>query len=122
MTLQNVAAVATILTLLVSLLSIAFSARRYLSVREREQEKERFQIYHQLLKTISKGVDHEGPLKLVSQVALVSELVKYPEYSSSSRQALNLLRQEWTSKEPEHIKKPLIQAIDEALSLLEQRK
>ena len=122
MTLQNVAAVATILTLLVSLLSIAFSARRYLSVREREQEKERCQIYHQLLKTISKGVDHEGPLKLVSQVALVSELVKYPEYSSSSRQALNLLRQEWASKELEDIKKPLIQAIDETLSLLEQRK
>lgn len=121
MNLQDLAALATILTLLVTLISLAFSARRYLGVREREQEKERFQIYYQLLKTISKGMDHEGPLKLVSQIALISELQKYPEYSSSSQQALKLLREDWAAKEPAHVKPALISAIDETLAILESR-
>lgn len=122
MDLQDIAAVATILALIVSLVSIAFSAKRYLDIREREQEKERFERYHNILKTISKGSDTQGPLKLISQIAFIAELVKYPEYSTSSQQSLRLLRDEWTTKEPESTKNPLIVAIDEALAELEALK
>lgn len=122
MGLQDMAAIATILALLVSLVSIAFSARRYLDIRERDQEKERFERYHNILKTISKGSDAEGSLKLISQIAFIAELVRFPEYSASSQQALRLLRDEWSRKEPEIVKKPLISTIDETLSELETLK
>ncbi|MEC9491944.1 hypothetical protein [Flexistipes sp.] len=121
MELQDLAAIATVIALVVSLVSIAFSAKRYLGIREREQEKERFDIYHALLKSVSRGTDEAGPLKLVSQIAYINELGKYNEYASTTRQALNLLRKEWAEKEPEQVKKPLIEAIDNVLADLQSR-
>ena len=120
--LQNLAAIATILALLVSLGTLAFSARRYLVIREREQEKERFARFHEMLKTVSKVSDSDGPLKLVSQIAYINELARYPEYSSITEQSLNLLRSEWSEKEPEKIKRALVYAIDEVLATLQARK
>lgn len=77
---QDYAAVASIAVLLISMISIAFSAWKYLNIRTREQEKERFESFHRILKLISLGRDDIGPLKLVSQIAYIYELEKYPEY------------------------------------------
>lgn len=122
MELQNLAAIATILTLLVTLGSLAFSAKRYLDIRERELEKERFSTYHALLKTISKGQDAEGTLKLVSQIAYINELTKFPEYSATTEQSLNLLRTEWADKVPDEIKKPLLGVVDETLATIQSNR
>jgi len=121
MELQDLAAIATLIALVVSLVSLAFSAKRYLGIREREQEKERFDIYHGLLKSVSRGTDEAGPLKLVSQIAYINELGKYKEYSSTTQQALNLLRNEWAEKEQDKVKKPLLEAIDNVLADLQSR-
>lgn len=121
MELQDLAAIATIIALVVSLISLAFSAKRYLGIREREQEKERFDIYHGLLKSVSRGTDEGGPLKLVSQIAYINELGKYTEYSSTTQQALNLLRKEWAEKETGKVKTSLLEAIDNVLAELQSR-
>lgn len=117
---MSLAVLATIITSLVTLISLAFSARGYLGAGS-ESKKRRVQIYYQPLKTISKGMDSEDPLKLVSQITLISELQKCPEYSSSSQQALKLLRQDWSAKGPAHIMSVLMSAIDETLTILESR-
>jgi hypothetical protein len=120
LTIQDYAAIATIAALLISMVSIAFSAWRYLNIRSQEMEKERFETFHNMLKLISKGRDDIGPLKLVSQIAYIHELNKYSEYKATSKQCLRMLRKEWAAKEPAETKKDLLQAIDEVLAELEK--
>ncbi|WP_331775448.1 hypothetical protein [Sulfurospirillum sp. 1612] len=119
MTLSDYASIATIGAFLVTLISLAFSAKRYLDIRTREEEVFRFKTYHRLLKTISKGSDENGILKLVSQVAYIYELRNFPEYKDLTKKTLNQLRKEWSHDEASDIKPLLKEAIDDTISVIE---
>jgi len=120
MTLSDAASITTIAAFLVTLISLAFSARKYLSIREKDQKSTRFDIYHRLLRIISVGYDNnEGDLKLASQVAYIYELRNFPEYSELTSLTLNRLRQQWANNEPRDTNDPLKDAIDDTLNHLE---
>jgi hypothetical protein len=123
MNLTDLASLATIITLVISLLSLSFSARRYMQIAQRELEKHRFETYHKLLKTVSIGGDECGTLKLVSQIAYIHELRNFPEYSELTQTCLKLLRSEWGQREVGRpTKTPLLKAIDDTVSYLEANK
>lgn len=123
MTLSDAASIATIAAFLVTLISIAFSANRYLTMREKDQESARFVIYHRLLRIISVGYDENaGDLKLASQVAYIYELRNFPEYSELTRVTLNRLRGQWANAEPAETNGPLKDIIDETLAHIESKK
>lgn len=105
MNLTDLASYATIGAFLIALGSLAFSARRYLSITEKTQEAERFKTYHHLIKTISKGSDEDGALKLVSQIAYIYELRNYREYNDLTEKVLNRLRIQWSKGESEEVLK-----------------
>jgi hypothetical protein len=123
MALSDAASITTIAAFFVTLVSIAFSAKRYLDIREKDQESERFAIYHRLLKIISTGYEEkQNDLKLASQLAYIYELRNFPEYTELTRPTLNRLRGQWANHEPLETNGPLKEAIDDTLSYLERIK
>lgn len=116
------ASIATIGAFLVTLISIAFSAKRYLNIKSREEEVSRFETYHKLLKTISKGSDEDGILKLVSQIAYIYELRNFPEYKELTKKTLNKLKEEWSKNGPPNTQPSLKEAIDDTISYIEASK
>lgn len=85
----------TVLAFLLSVIVLAFSAFRYVSVRRDELQSQRYEKYHSLLLKISRGSDDQGILKLVSQRAFIYELRHFPEYSALTTRLLESLLNEW---------------------------
>ncbi|WP_025565801.1 hypothetical protein [Psychromonas sp. SP041] len=122
MTLTDIASIATIGAFLIAIGSLAFSARRYITITEKTQESERFEIYHELIKTISKGSDRDGVLKLASQIAYIYELRNFPEYQDLTENLLNQLRQQWSAGGTDKNFVRLNESIDDTLAELQRRK
>lgn len=116
MDLENLVAIASVGAFVVSLISLAFSARKYVAQREKDQNSERFQTYHGLIKVISSGNDSTGLMPLTSQIAFIYELRNYPEYAELSKTVLNTLREQWkTNEKPEKFER-LQMAINDTLT------
>lgn len=94
--LADIGTIATILSLLVAVAVLAFSALRYVTVRRDELRNQRYQRYHYLLRTISSGWDAAGQLKRVSQRAYIYELRHFPEYKVLTTRLLKSLLEEWS--------------------------
>lgn len=92
---NNLGTVATILAFVVSIVVLAFSAYRYVTIRRDELKDKRYGKYHQLIRDISTGSDGAGQLKLVSQRAYIYELRHFPEYRALTRRVLASLIEEW---------------------------
>lgn len=90
----------TVLTFLLSVAALSFSALRYVTVRRDELRNLRYEQYHALLLKVSRGTDDQGLLKLVSQRAFIYELRHFPEYSALTKRLLESLLSEWT-EDPE---------------------
>lgn len=90
----------TVLTFLLSVAVLAFSALRYVTVRRDELRNLRYEQYHALLLKVSRGTDCQGLLKLVSQRAFIYELRHFPEYSALTKRLLESLLSEW-KEDPE---------------------
>jgi hypothetical protein len=90
----------TVLTFLLSVVVLAFSAMRYVTVRRDELRNIRYEQYHALLLKVSRGTDGQGLLKLVSQRAFIYELRHFPEYSVLTKRLLESLLREW-KEDPE---------------------
>lgn len=115
MTLNDLAVWATVGAFIFPLVSLAFSARRWLAIRDAELKAARFQTYHGLIHNISSGTSERGAMKLTSQIAYLYELRNFPEYAHLTRTILTLLRKEWAEREAGQMKVELVKAIDEAL-------
>lgn len=85
----------TVLTFVLSVAVLAFSAFRYVSLRRDELRVKRYEQYHALLLNVSRGADAQGPLKLVSQRAFIYELRHFPEYRTLTKRLLESLLSEW---------------------------
>ena len=85
----------TVLAFLLSVAMLAFSALRYVAVRRDELRNLRYEQYHALLLSVSRGTDGQGLLKLVSQRAFIYELRHFPEYSVLTKRLLESLLSEW---------------------------
>lgn len=120
MNLNEFASLATIAALVVSLGSLAISSRNYVRVREIEQQHHSFEMYHELIKRISRGADEHGTLKLVSQLAYIYELRNFPIYSDLTRALLMRLIAEWKQNAPGDQNNEILSgAIAETLACLE---
>lgn len=93
--LNEIGAISTILAFIFSVAVLAFSAYRYVSLRQDELKNQRYERYHLLLRNISQGHDFSGVLKLVSQRAFIYELRHFPEYKSLTIRLLESLLIEW---------------------------
>jgi hypothetical protein len=100
--LTDIGTIATILSLLVAVAVLAFSAFRYVTVRRDELRNQRYERYHYLLRTVSSGFDAAGPLKLMSQRAYIYELRHFPEYKLLTTRLLLSLLEEWKTNSPSH--------------------
>lgn len=120
MTLNDLAVWATLGAFVAPLVALAFSAHRWLAIREAELKAERFQTYHRLVHNISVGVSEHGQMKLASQLAYIFELRNFPEYSSLTEKVLSLLRKEWGERENKDKKHELSKGVDETLAFLQR--
>ncbi|WP_089086429.1 hypothetical protein [Aquitalea magnusonii] len=93
--LNEISAVFTVLAFVLSVMVLAFSAFRYVTIRRDELNSQRYEKYHSLLQKISRGQDGDGILKLVSQRAFIYELRHFPEYSDLTKRLLESLLSEW---------------------------
>lgn len=92
---NDIGVIFTVLAFLLSLVVVAFSAFRYVTLRKDELRIKRYEQYHELLQKVSRGFDAQGILKLVSQRALIYELRHFPEYKKLTIRLLESLLIEW---------------------------
>lgn len=119
MTLNELAVWATLGAFILPLISLAFSGKQWLSIRDTEFRTQRFQTYHVLIHSISTGMNG-GVMKLTSQIAYIYELRNFPEYSEVTEITLELLRKEWGERETASMKRELLEAIDGTLAHLQK--
>ena len=93
--LNGIGITVAVLTFLLSLGALAFSAWHYVTIRRAELRNTRYEQYHALLLKVSSGADQQGLLKLVSQRAFIYELRHFPEYSALTKRLLESLLSEW---------------------------
>lgn len=120
MTLNDLVVWATLGAFVVPLVTLVFSAHRWLAIREAKLKAERFQTYHRLVHSISVGASEHGSMKLTSQLAYIFEIRNFPEYSQLTERVLSLLRKEWGEREDGDKKHELLKGIDETLAFLQR--
>jgi len=118
MNIESLVSIASIGAFLVTLISIAFSARKYLQQKETDQRSQRFITYHGLVHAISSGTSPNGVMAITSQIAYLYELRNYPEYSALTYTVLEKLKQLWRDNESPEKYAPLKEAIDDTLAAL----
>jgi len=119
-TLNDLAVCATLGAFVAPIIALAFSARRWLSIRGAELKAARFQTYHRLVHSISVGASEHGPMKLTSQLAYAYGLRNFPEYADLTQTVLGLLRKEWGEREDGGKKQELLKGIDDTLAFLQR--
>ncbi len=92
----NIIVIIAFLTLIIALVSLAFSAWRYNNIRREELKQKRFTNYHNLIHKLVAGQPEEKFPRLDSQVAIIYELRNYPEYREVTIRILEDLCQYWT--------------------------
>jgi hypothetical protein len=117
--LADIGTIATILSLVLALGVLAFSALRYVRVRRDELRNLRYERYHSLLSIISRGSDVNGALKQISQRAYIYELRHFPEYKPLTIRLLRSLKSEWRKNGSAEID-VLESEIDETIIALER--
>ena len=100
--LADIGTIATILSMLIAVGVLAFSAYRYVTVRRDELRNQRYERYHYLLRTVSSGFDAAGQLKHISQRAYIYELRHFPEYKELTTRLLLSLLEQWKKNSPNH--------------------
>lgn len=88
---------AVTIAILITLISLAFSARRYVGIRQRELKQQNFINYHNLIDKLVGAREGHSP-KLDSQIAVIYELQNYPEYYEVSIRILEGLQQCWKNE------------------------
>lgn len=102
--LNEIGVVFTVLAFVLSLVVLAMSAFRYVSVRRDELKNQRYERYHALLRNISTGADVGGILRLVSQRAFIYELRHFPEYGILTKRLLESLLVDWKADPEKNVK------------------
>lgn len=113
---NEIGVVFTVLAFVLSIVVLAFSAFRYVSVRRDELRNQQYEKYHTLLRNISQGADIGGTLKLVSQRAFIYELRHFPEYRALTERLLESLLSEW-KEDPDKSSKLIFEIQDTIRSL-----
>jgi hypothetical protein len=120
MTINDLVNWATLGAFVVPLVALAFSAHRWLAIRETELKAERFQTYHRLVHNISVGASEHGAMRLASQLAYIFELRNFSEYAPLTEKILSLLRKDWDEREEGGKKQELLKSIDETSAFLQR--
>jgi hypothetical protein len=77
------------LIVLVPLFTLAFSAMKYIDVRELEQKQRSFENYHGLIEKL------DSTSSMDAQTAILYELRNYPEYKDVSIRILTSYQAKW---------------------------
>ena len=90
----------TVLALVLSLIVLAFSSYRYVSIKRKDQMQLEFDHYHKLIAQLVGSEKNTAPMKLDSQVAIVFELQlpRFKRYRPVTVRILKGLSKEWKSK------------------------
>lgn len=85
-------------TFLLSVVTFAFSAYRYVTTRRDAQLQVEFEIYHKLIAQLVGSERNTDTMKLDSQVAIVFELQRFKRYKPVTLRILQGLKDEWSEK------------------------
>jgi hypothetical protein len=91
----NAQIVSIVLTLLVALVPAAWTFIRYLTLKSKELQHERFKIYHGLIRDLVQPEATGVPMSIDRQIAIVFELRHFTEYFELTGRILEGLRQTW---------------------------
>ncbi len=84
---------AMFLGVLIPLFTLAFSALKYVDIRELEQNQQNFDNYHGLIERLTNTVNMDV------QTAILYELRNYPEYKDVSIRILSSYQTKWKARE-----------------------
>lgn len=85
-------------TFLLSVVTFAFSAYRYVTTRRDAQLQVEFENYHKLIAQLVGSERNTDTMKLDSQVAIVYELQRFKRYKPVTLRILQGLKDEWSGK------------------------
>jgi hypothetical protein len=91
---------------------------KYLDQRAREERTKRFELYHNLMRTISAFGTGTDPCALTQQVAAIYELQHFRDYAYASTPILKHLRETFEKRDAPMV---LLEATENTLTVLENR-
>ncbi|EHK9055061.1 hypothetical protein V9789_004484 [Vibrio vulnificus] len=97
---SEIGVIITVLAFVLSLIVLAFSSYRYVSIKRKDQMQLEFDHYHSLIAQLVGSAKSAASMKLDSQVAIVFELQlpRFKRYRPVTVRILKGLNDEWKSK------------------------
>jgi len=92
---NNAEVVSIIVTILIALIPAVWTFIRYLGLKSKELQHERFRIYHGLIRELVQPDSPGQAMALDRQIAIVFELRHFPEYFELSLRLLEGVRDTW---------------------------
>ncbi|WP_156170411.1 hypothetical protein [Luteimonas sp. FCS-9] len=103
------------LSVVVTVLPIAFAVIQFILAKRSEAKRLRFETYHSLIKQLVERENPDQPMRLDRQVAVVFELRNFPHYYPVTLRLLQGLRVSWSDYGPEDKRERLLTEIDLAI-------
>jgi hypothetical protein len=115
----NAGVLSIIVAILLAVIPAIWTFIRYLNLKNRELQFERFKIYHQLIKDLVQPEALGEAKYLDRQIAIAFELRNFPDYYELTYRMLQGLKKTWDSGHP-HFKR-LLDEIDLTNSYIESK-
>jgi hypothetical protein len=91
----NAQVLSLVLTIVIAVIPAIWTFVRYLKLKSRELEHERFKIYHALIKELTQPDSPGQPMSMDRQIAIVYELRHFDEYGELTLRILEGLNEMW---------------------------
>jgi len=96
----NAGVLSIIVAIILAVIPAIWSFIRYLNLKNRQLQFERFKIYHQLIKDLVQPETDGKSMMLDRQIAIVFELRNFPEYYELTLRTLQGLERQWDTGHP----------------------
>jgi hypothetical protein len=109
---DNTETVSIIVTILLALIPAVWTFIRYLTLKSKELQHERFKIYHGLIKELVQPDSAGQAMSLDRQIAIVFELRHFTEYFELTQRLLEGLRDIWVDPRAKRLTSEIDRTID----------
>lgn len=94
---ENAGTLGVVIALAVAVVPAAWAFARYLNLRSKELQHDRFRIYHDLVHQLVQPEAAGVPMQLDRQIAIVYEMRHFPEYFDLTSRMFEGLLKSWTA-------------------------
>jgi len=118
----NAGILSIVVAILLAVVPTFWSFIRYLNLKNKEIEHDRFKIFHELIKDLVQPDTPGQSMALDRQIAIIYELRNFSEYFEVTRRMLSGLKKSWNNPPTNNNAERLIEEIDLTIEYINAKK